>query len=548
MRRRGHLIAACLALALAVIPPASRAQEVGFLSKPLGRWADDLVSPNPRVRRSAAFALGKSSGLAIYTVPKLVRALKDPNSGVREAAAFALGEIGSAAWQPAYPALLEILAGDGDPLARRSAAFALGNLGRLALAEGDGAVPVVRLALCRALSDPDAAVRQNAVWALGRIAPKKADAAIPLLCAALVDADPLVRRDAALALGEFGAAAHGAVPALLTRFREDRDPAARKTALTTLVNLVNPNDKAVAMELRAALGDSDREVVHAAGLALANIGGPEAGAAVPVLCEALHEGEVEAQRQAAAALAHLGPDASAAVSSLAQALADPDPIVRRNAALALSRIGKKAELAVPALAKVLAAKDEPDEIRIFAAEALWHISPAVEPAVPILLHVLKEETNYRLRQRAVLALAHLENPERAGVMTELIAVLSETDSESRLVRYDAAVVVGILLGPRAPEKVVDVLLDYLRDANIQIYTGSDAKVGGVGREARAPEIGVTPSYASDCRYQASLALARIGPKANRPEIVRILKEAAQAPDAKVRQAADEALRTIQTSP
>ena len=162
-----------------------------------------------------------------------------------------------------------------------------------------------------------------------------------------------------------------------------------------------------------------------------------------------------------------------------------------------------------------------------------------------MVRVLKEESNYRLRQRAVLALGHLDDPEQAGVMPALIAVLSETDAESRLVRYDAAVVLGILLGPRAPEKAVDVLLEYLHDKSIQIYTGSDTKVSGVGREARAPETTVTQTFASDCRYQAALALGRIGPRANRPEIIRILKEAAQAADAKVRQAAGNALRKIQ---
>jgi HEAT repeat protein len=169
----------------------------------------------------------------------------------------------------------------------------------------------------------------------------------------------------------------------------------------------------------------------------------------------------------------------------------------------------------------------------------------VEEAIPTLLRVLKEETNYRLRQRAVLALGHLDNPERSDIMTALSAVLAETSFEQRLVRYDAAVVIGILLGPRAPDRTVDVLLGYLQDKNIQIYIGSDAKVSGVGREARTPETTVTQNFARDFRYQAALALGRIGPKANRPEIIRILKEAAQAPDAKVRQAADEALSKIQ---
>jgi HEAT repeat protein len=530
---------------LVLIPASIRAQETAFLGKPMARWVEELASPDARVRRSAAFALGKSSGLAIYAVPKLVRVLKDSDSGVREAAAFALGEIGPAAWQPAYAALLDVLANDPDPLARRSAAFALGNLGRLTLVDEDKSASAVRRALQKALADAEAPVRQNAVWALGRIAAKRSDEVIGSLCQALTDKDPLVRRDAALALGEFGAAARAAVPSLLARFKEDRDPAARKTALTTLVNLLGPNDKPLAADLRAALDDTDREVARAAGLALANIGGPEASAAVPALCEALYEAEVEARRHATAALAHLGPDAAAAVSSLGLALADDDAVVRRNAALALARIGKKAEPAVPALARILAAKGESDEIRTFAAEALWRISPAVEPAVPTLLQVLKEEPNHRLRQRAVLALAHLDNPEQAGVMNALVEVLSETDPESRLVRYDAAVVIGILLGPKAPEKTVDVLVEYLGDKNIQIYTGSDAKVSGVGREARVPETTLTQSFASDVRYQAALALGRIGPKANRPEIIQILKEAAQAVDANVRQAASEALRKIQ---
>src|SRR5439155_22935303 len=232
------LVASAFALLGLLLPQPSQAQNAAFLGKPLTRWAEELANPDARVRRSAAFALGKSGGLAVYTVPKLVRALQDPDAGVREAAAFSLGEIGPAAWQPAYPALLEVLAGDSDPLARRSAACALGKLGRLALVEEDKSASAVRGALQKALADPDAAVRQNAVWALGRVAAKKGDDAVGSLCQALTDPDPLVRRDAALALGEFGAAARAALPFLLARFKEDRDPAARKTALTTLVNLV----------------------------------------------------------------------------------------------------------------------------------------------------------------------------------------------------------------------------------------------------------------------------------------------------------------------
>jgi HEAT repeat protein len=362
---------------------------------------------------------------------------------------------------------------------------------------------------------------------------------------ALGDTDALVRRDAAAALAEFGPAGHPALPALLTRFREDTDTAVRKSALEALVSMVGSEDKEAAAALRSALRDPDNEVVRAAALGLAKIGGTEAAAAVPILCEALHDKDANARRQAAAALARVGPAAAAAVADLAAVLADRDPVVRRNAALALGHIGAKAEPAVPALATVLASKDEPDEIRLFASEALAQISPAVEPAIPILLRVVKEEDNHRLRQRAVLALGRLNDPERAGVVPTLAAVLSETGLDSRLVRYDAAVLLGVQLGPRAPDKILDVLAAYLGDKDIQIYLGSDAKIGGAGREFRAADTAVTPNFRGDPRYQAAIALGRIGRKANRPDIIRGLKEAAQSSDPKAREAAGEALRRIQ---
>ena len=54
-------------------------------------------------------------------------------------------------------------------------------------------------------------------------------------------------------------------------------------------------------------------------------------------------------------------------------------------------------------------------------------------------------------------LARLDDPERAGAYPALDAILHETDSETRLVRYDAAVALGVLVGPRASDRNVDVL-------------------------------------------------------------------------------------------
>jgi HEAT repeat protein len=518
-----------------------RAADKGFLGKPIAKWADDLKSPDPAVRRSAAFALGKAGSASIYSVPRLVGALKDSQPSVREAAAYALGEIGASTWDQTCPALVSLLTDDGDPLVRRSAAFALGRLG---LPADDGAAATVVQALRRALGDTDPSVRQNAAWAIGQAGGKKASTAVEPLCAALADADPLVRRDVAAALGKFGTVATAASSPLILRFKEEPDASVRKALLEALLNVVGPGNHAVAHELRSALHDPDSEIVHTAALTLAKIGGSESAPAIPILCGLLQEKDVIARRQATAALGELGPDAAPAVASLAECLSDRDGVVRRNAALALGRVGAKAGPAVPALARAFADKDELAEVRKYAGEALSLIGAGIEPAVPALIRVLREERDSRIRQNAIMALGRLEKFESLGIAPAFDETLAETAAESRLVRYAAALWLGIQLADRAPAKTIDVLAAYLEDKDVQVYLGSSARIGGAGKEARG-DTTVTPTFRGDPRYQAALALGRIGPKANRPDIVRALKDTTQSPDPKAREAATEALRRIQ---
>jgi hypothetical protein len=116
------------------------AQQSSFLGKPAARWVEELNSRDPRVRRGAAFALGKAGGEALSAVPRLVRVLKDSAAPVREAAAYALGEIGSSSWKETFPALIPLATGDPDPMVRRSVAFALGRLGRQLPADSEETV------------------------------------------------------------------------------------------------------------------------------------------------------------------------------------------------------------------------------------------------------------------------------------------------------------------------------------------------------------------------------------------------------------------------
>ena len=80
------------ALAALLAPAASHAAD--FLGKSAAAWARDLTSEKAEVRRSAAFALGKTGAGQDSDLTALAGLVqKDRDQGVREAAAAAIGDI-----------------------------------------------------------------------------------------------------------------------------------------------------------------------------------------------------------------------------------------------------------------------------------------------------------------------------------------------------------------------------------------------------------------------------------------------------------------------
>jgi HEAT repeat protein len=536
------IMAAALAFDF-VAPATGAAQQEGFLGKSEPQWSEELQpSQSAPQRRSAAFALGKLGAKAFYSIPRLVKSLEDTDPTVRDAAAYALGEICAAlaensnhasAWDHTGYSLVSLLAKDSDARVRRSAAFALGSQGRDASpAQG---------ALRKALQDKAPMVRQQAARALGRIGDVESGT-VEGLCTALSDDDALVRRDAALALNQIGQpAARPAVRPLLDRIKVDKDANARRAALDALVTLVCPDDKKLAKELVPALRSDDAETKRAAALALGNIGGPEAARAVGPLCDILRDDDPALKKLAAAALANLGPDAARAVPDLGRALSDADPQTRRNACLALGRIGPASEPAVADLAGLLKS-DEPDDVRRYAAEALFYIGPGAAKAVPALKRALKEDPNTKVRVKCVVALGQHDLP---NIREALEDTLMESNPDTVLVRYNAAIVLSAHLQGEVSAKTIDVLQQALFDKDLQIYAGSSAKVKGAGREARTGDSQVTEADEGDGRELIALALAEIGRRANRPEIITGLEDAAQSKSAKTRDAAKQALKALE---
>ena len=252
--------------------------------------------------------------------------------------------------------------------------------------------------------------------------------------------------------------------------------------------------------------------------------------------------------RAARSLGGLGEYAADAVPKLGEVLNnDKDAEVRRNAALALGRIGPKAKSAVPNLIKALD-PSEPDDVRRYAVEAIAYIgekSPdVIERALRDLIRVIREDKAWRVRQRAVWALGGIQDLEKSGVVPELEPVLDETDKEIKLVRYEAAVLLGTRLKSKVSPKVIKVLVENLNDKDIKIYLGAAAGVAGGGPE-KTGSSGVKESSEGDARWLPAMAVESIGKTADKPEVEAALTFAKDdSKDLKVADWVDKARRSI----
>jgi HEAT repeat protein len=541
---RQRLLVAWLGLGLLVIafPGVSPAQGPQYLGKSLDAWAKELDSKDPVSRRSAAFALGKMGGRAgDYLAPLLKLLREDAVASVRQAAAHAVGEIGKRNFRATdnpdlLPTLQDALAKDVDPLVRRSAAVALGNLGSDAKKS--------QAALERALTDASPEVRQNAAWALGRTGVDSTRA----LKQAMTDPDPLMLREAARSLGLLGDKAHAALPELLACCRH-ADVEVRKAALQALVGLVGPDDKSAYEPLRHVLADQDREVRNNAALALGNVGGERAGAAVPVLLEALaQKDDRNLRRQAAAALGNIGPSAKAALEPLRQALRDSDPELRRNAAIGLGGLEKEAEPAYKDLLQLVAKENEPEQVRVQSAVALSKIGKAFvgagqvalpEQAAPTLIAVVKDFTSPpEVRLRSLWALRPLNErlknyPALFDALDDILG--EEKTRDNRMLRYDAAFLLGVFKRGDVSDKVLDVLNEFLCDDTVQRYKGVDPKVRPLKENRLKPGAPVEKGQ-GDGRVMAVVALRYIGPERlrTRKDIIMQLRALQNTPDPAMR--------------
>lgn len=403
----------------------------------LPQLIEALADRDAGVREAAASAVGEIGPEARDALPTLLdRLSRDPEPRVRRSAACAVGGLKAPA--ATGSSALEKALNDASPAVRQMAAWALGQLQPLPEATALEALP-------KALADTDPLVRRDVIGALGDLG-RRTRGNDPNLA----KARELVRQSRM---------------AVLACFRSDRDLVVRKAALTALVNLVGPDDTQAVDDLRTAVRDPDPEIARTAALALANIGGSRAARAVSILAEVVGEGDSQTFAQATMALMNLFPglnqaqkdsdpevrlDAQQALSAkgalFAQALpawikaldpAEPDQ-VRLLAAGALHPLAMVAEEGLPTFLKVLQ-HDKNSEVRLGMVAVLrpYADREAVRAGLEAVLDESDKDTTL-LRYVAAEALAErLRDKAPAKVLSVLLEFLNAPAIQ--LVRTQASV-------------------------------------------------------------------------------------------------------------
>src|SRR5262245_47890571 len=209
------------------------------------------------------------------------------------------------------------------------------------------------------------------------------------------------------------------------------------------------------------------------------------------------------------------PGKDADVRALLESLKDSNH--RLAAMRRLAELGSKAEPAVPELVRILTQPSERRDDRIEAATTLSRIGAvkAAADAVPALLKTLEDtKEDSRVRERVLWTLrVHTRKlADFPGAMPAIIRVMAgATTPDNKMLRYDSAYLVGMLQGPEAPARTIDILFEFLKDEAVPVYIAAPKEEKGDGR------------------LLAVQALKRIGPAvAKRADVVKQLQALADA--------------------
>ncbi|MBM3997638.1 MAG: hypothetical protein FJ303_26340, partial [Planctomycetes bacterium] len=468
---------------------------------------------------------------------------------VRHAAADALGTFGVAAVQPLIGALT-----DDSPTLRSEAARALGNIG----SDAKDAVPHLKTLLLTG----EARSSQDAADALAKIG----KASIPALSEAIANDKADIRARALQTLGKIGA---DAVPTLVDALG-DKNADVRRNAAAALSPL-RISDKMVVLALAHAVHDSDVTVRQQSLQALQMLG---AGAklAAPKLVAALKNTDGQSRLQILFVLQSLGDAEDHIVPACAELLKENTPSLRQAA---VNLLGSQGTKALPHL--IVALKDTDTNVKFSAVNAIQRIPGDIKEALPALVPLLKEGSNFQ-RRSVVLALGRVGEP----AVPHLTTLLKDTDNFvivaaitalqsmgpdakkalptlSDMVLQDSYLVARrntvLAIAAIDAEKLTDVFAKVKKHNDIAVRTsayqalafrfGKKGPVTAVPAKIAVPLlIDATKDSAANVRLAGVQGLANLGPAAKdaAPAVMALLND----PDTRVRAQAKFALSVIQS--
>ncbi len=422
--------------------------------------------PKPQDTVAQQAPAKRRTNLIGESVDRLRQALKDEDPAKRKEAANILAKRGSEA-QPALNDLAEILGNEKDPEVRAAAASAIAKIAAKIHDKAKTVVPTLAEVLQR---DQPLEIRKNAAEALAQI--------------------------------KYPTNKEG-IPAILDAIKNDKDKDVRMWCVMALDGMPKPIFKEsdadkILTKLLDERDDSMAMVRYTAAIKLAEVLRDEA------------------------------PDRTADVLGETLANTKHPTKVRGDAASAIAKIGAEASLAkakpvVPALVGGLE-RSQPLEIRLAAARALWQINyPANKEAVPGILDAIENDENADVRTFCVGALVRMQKQDYKKYSADklLTRLLDEGDKNMVYVRRFAARNLAWALQDEAPDKTVDILLQFLQDKDVKDQNGGDA------------------------RYIPARALGRLGKKASsRKDVKDALKAATKDPEPTLREAAADALKQL----
>lgn len=321
--------------------------------------------------------------------------------------------------------------------------------------------------------------------------------------------------------------------------------------------MIGPNAKDASKALADALEDREVPVRLSAAASLALID-PGHKDLVPALITWFKGGTPRERWSAAEILGQVGADAETAIPSLLEAL--KDKTLRGVAADALGGIGPKARAAVPNLVKLL--KDDDTQVRYSAAVALARIGgPGTQPAVPILMEMwtvkgdgynaslyiaaigpeAKETVPFLLKNINYFTAWTLWSVDPRAAIPHLQHADISNDANYRHCWSSAYF---RMVGPRTKE-MAEALAEGLRDGKVPPVASWATNLLRTEAKTAVPIlIGGLKSNDVKIRVNSATVLGQIGPAAK--EAVAALEMAAKGDDARVREAATQALKQVQT--